>query len=472
MGTRLPVPVETGLPALIGVLGVAALCVWGRSYFSPVDVSPRDMGLNKSHLVRAASTNTSTSAVSIPLPGGLSASLAVPTMPGDWSGFRGPNRDNIGPTGSVVANSIDGVQPLWQVGVGEGYAAPCIKDGRVFLLDHDSSSEQDVLRCLALADGREVWRTGYSAVIKRNHGISRTIPATDGKSVVTLGPKCMVLCVDVATGKPKWQLDLVEKYGVTVPEWYAGQCPLIDGNRIIFATGGNCLFLALDLESGKELWTTPNPNGWLMTHSSIQPVTVDGEKTFVYCFNAGVAAVSAKDGKLLWDTDKWTVNTATVPTPLPVGGGRIFLSGGYNAGSMMLSVAKGSPTWSVKVEFRLGPEVFGSDQQTPIFYQGHIYGVRPGGELVCLDPQGKLCWSSGTAGRFGTASYLIADGKVVLLNDQGVMTLAEANEKAFKPLGSKPVLKGPEAWGPIAIAGDRVLVRDATSLACLKMVKS
>jgi outer membrane protein assembly factor BamB len=282
----------------------------------------------------------------------------------------------------------------------------------------------------------------------------------------------MLLCADVVTGKPKWQIDLVEKFGVTVPEWYAGQCPLIDGGNVVIATGGRSLFAAINLETGKVAWQTPNPRGWEMTHSSIAPATIDGEKTFIYCFNAGVAGVSAKDGKFLWDTGIWTVNTATVPTPVPIGDGRVFLSGGYNAGSMMLRVAKTTAGWTAKQEFRLGPEIFGSDQQTPILYMGHLYGVRPGGELVCLDLDGKPRWTSGTAGRFGTAPYLIADGKIVLLNDQGTLTLAEVSDQAYKPLGSKPVLKGPEAWGPMALAGDLLLVRDANVLECLRMGKT
>jgi outer membrane protein assembly factor BamB len=282
----------------------------------------------------------------------------------------------------------------------------------------------------------------------------------------------MVLCADAVTGKPKWQADLVDKFGVTVPEWYAGQCPLLDDGRVILATGGGALFVALDLETGKVLWQTPNPKGWLMTHSSVMPMTMDGQKMFVYCFNAGVAAVSAKDGALLWSTDQWTVNTATVPTPVPIGDGRIFLSGGYNAGSMMIRVAKASPLWTVKQEFRLGPEVFGSDQQTPILYKDHLYGVRPGGELTCLDLNGKPLWTSGTAGRFGTAPYLIADGKIVLLNDQGLLTLARVDDAGYRPLGSKSVLKGPEAWGPMAIAGNLLLVRDASTLECLRMAKA
>src|ERR1019366_7749922 len=121
MGTRHSVHVEAGMPTFVGILGVVALGLWARSYYAPVDVAPRDLGLNTIHASKAAITGTSTLAAPIPLPGVTGVDLAVEKLPGDWNGFRGPNRDNIGPPGSVVANGVDQIQTVWQVGLGEGY---------------------------------------------------------------------------------------------------------------------------------------------------------------------------------------------------------------------------------------------------------------------------------------------------------------------------------------------------------------
>jgi len=49
----------------------------------------------------------------------------------------------------------------------------------------------NVLRCLSLADGREIWRFNYSGQVKRNHGVSRTIPAVTEQYVVALGPSAI-----------------------------------------------------------------------------------------------------------------------------------------------------------------------------------------------------------------------------------------------------------------------------------------
>lgn len=73
-----------------------------------------------------------------------------------------------------------------------------------------------------------------------------------------------------------------------------------------------------------------------MTHTSIIPLEVDGVRMYVYAGSGGVAGVDAQTGKLLWETTAWKVKIAAVPSPVPLGDGRILLTGGYDAGSMMM----------------------------------------------------------------------------------------------------------------------------------------
>ena len=192
---------------------------------------------------------------------------------------------------------------LWGIDVGDGYAGAAVRNGRVYLMDYDREKKQDALRCLSLADGREIWRYAYPVSVKRNHGMSRTTPVVTDQVVVAMGPKCNVVCLDSAMGELRWGLDLVRQYGTTIPPWYAGQCPLIDQGAVILAPGGkDALLLALDSQTGKVLWQTPNPHGWKMTHSSVMPMEFGGERMYVYCANNGEVGVSAKDGAILWET--------------------------------------------------------------------------------------------------------------------------------------------------------------------------
>ena len=90
-----------------------------------------------------------------------------------------------------------------------------------------------------------------------------------------------------------WGVDLAGRYSTEIPQWYAGQCPLVESNRVIVGTGGDALMVALDLATGTEIWRTPNAHDWKMTHASIAVQDVGGRHTYVYCGNGGVAGVDA-----------------------------------------------------------------------------------------------------------------------------------------------------------------------------------
>ena len=152
--------------------------------------------------------------------------------------------------------------------------------------------------------------------------------------------------------------------------------------------------------------------------------------------------------------------------------GRVFFSGGYNTGSMMLAIRHSGGGYVPEVLFRLGPEVFGSDQQTPIYYQGYIYGVRPDRQLVCLDPDGRTQWSSSSAHKFGLGPYTILNGLIYVMDDDGHLTVAEATPEAYKPLTAAQVLQGHESWGPMAFASGRLIVRDLTRMVCLDILET
>jgi len=450
-------------PLIITILGLFILFLWMISG-SKSELTERIPGQDRVFVDGSPQT------VSAVLRGKLTKFNGVAVdMPGSWPRFRGADFDNISKENVPLARRWGPGQPkaFWGIDVGEGYAGPAILNGRVYLLDYDAKQQADVLRCLALIDGKDIWRYSYPLKVKRNHGMSRTVPAVNDKYVVSIGPKCHVLCLDSTTGEFRWGIDLVRDYNATVPEWYAGQCPLIDGERAIFAPGGDALMIAVDLATGSIIWKTPNPNNWNMTHSSIVPMEFNGKRIYVYCASGGIAGVSALNGSILWETDEWKIGIATVPTPVIIGDGRIFLTGGYNTGSMMIKLTESAGKISVKTLYRLKPEVFASDQQTPILYEGYIYGVKPDGQLACIDLNGKLLWTSGSANRFGLGPLLIASGLIYVMNDTGLLTLAEATPEGYKQLAQAQILTGHDAWGPMALVDGRLIARDLTRMVCL-----
>ena len=394
------------------------------------------------------------------------------SLPGAWPQFRGPRRDGVSTNSPVLSRDWKTSPPreLWSLDVGEGYAGVAVRDGRVYLLDYDRDARQSSLRCLSLADGKEIWRFAYPLTIKRNHGMTRTVPTLAGNFVIGFDSKCNVFALDVITGELKWSMSLVREFGASVPEWYAGQCPLVDGDKVILAPGGKeALLLALELTTGKPLWQTPNPHGWKMTHSSIMPMDFDDQRLYVYCAAKGVVGVDARDGKLVWETTDWKLAIATVPSPVPLPDDRILLAGGYGAGSVMLQLNRKGDAISVRTSLRLGPEVFGATQHTPIYRDGYIYGARADNRFVCLDLNGKVVWASGPDASFGLGPFLMTDNLIFALNDAGLLRLLVASPDKFQLLGQAQVLQGRESWAPLSLAGNRLLARDLTRLICLQV---
>ncbi len=396
------------------------------------------------------------------------------SLPGAWPQFRGTNSDGISREAVSLSHNWQPAEPreLWGVDMGEGYAGAAVLNGRVYVMDYDRDKKQDALRCLSLADGREIWRYAYPVSVKRNHGMSRTTPVVTDKLAIAMGPKCHVVCADAVTGELRWGLDLVRQFGTTVPAWYAGQCPLLDKGALILAPGGrNALIIAVDPETGKVLWQTPNPHAWKMTHSSLIPMDLGQERTYVYCADKGVVGVSAKDGRILWETTDWKISIATVASPLVLDGDRIFFSGGYNSGSLMVQIKKESDRYVPRAIFKLAPEIFGATQHTPILHDGHIYGVRPDGKFVCLDLEGKVVWTSDAGQNFGLGPFMLADGVIFALNDNGLLRMIEATPQKYKMLAQAQALKGRESWGPLALAGGRLIARDLTRMVCLDVAR-
>jgi outer membrane protein assembly factor BamB len=116
-----------------------------------------------------------------------------------------------------------------------------------------------------------------------------------------------------------------------------------------------------------------------------------------------------------------------------------------------------------------------SEQQTPIVWREHVFAIQPkdAGELreqlVCYgveDPT-RLVWSSGRGERFGLGPYVVAGDKILVLDDDGVLTLAEASTTGYRRLARAKVLHGRDAWGPLALADGRLLARDSTRMVCL-----
>jgi outer membrane protein assembly factor BamB len=146
-----------------------------------------------------------------------------------------------------------------------------------------------------------------------------------------------------------------------------------------------------------------------------------------------------------------------------------------------VQITEAGGKFEAKVLWKLDEkEGLSCEQQTPIYYNKHVFALLPdssGGrkqQLVCMNPydKGKIVWESGKEKRFGQYEpILLADGKFFVLGKDCALTLVKASTQKYEELGQCKVLQGHDAWAPIALVNDRLLIRDSKVLVCLDVGK-
>jgi outer membrane protein assembly factor BamB len=399
-----------------------------------------------------------------------------------WPRFRGEYFDNISRSTVPLIDRFPEGGPIvkWSISLGEGHAGAAIYKGCVYVMDYDEEMRADLLKAYALETGEPLWVRGYKINLKRNHGMSRTVPAVTEDYVLTMGPRGHVMCVNRADGSFRWGLNVEKKYQSEIPLWYTGQCPLIHEGKAVIATGGTTLMVALDMETGEILWETPNPHGWKMSHSSVMPYEFGGRTMYVYSAFGGVFGVAADGpdaGTVLWETAAWN-HEVVAPSPVCLPDGKIFLTAGYGAGAMVLQLTENGGHYQVEVINEYTPkDGLACEQQTPVEYKGYLLGILPKdagplrNELVCVHPDNfnRIVWESGPEKRFGLGPFMIADNKLFVVSDDATLTIIRPSTTEYEELDSYRVIEGQDAWGPLAIADGYMVMRDSKTMVCLDL---
>lgn len=160
---------------------------------------------------------------------------------------------------------------------------------------------------------------------------------------------------------------------------------------------------------------------------------------------------------------------------MPVPGDRLFLTGGYGAGSAMIQVSREGPGFRVAELFKLDAKTCGSQIHQPILYGDCLYVNSNSNErqdgLVCLRIDGTVAWrTADTPGLplFDRGNLLLADGMLLALDGKtGILHLIDPSPAGYKELAQAKVLDGKEIWAPMALVNGKLIIRSQTEMKCL-----
>lgn len=418
----------------------------------------------------------------------------------DWPQLLGPERNGISAQKGILKSwPQTGPEVLWTVNIGIGFGGPVIKDGKVYFLDRDDKTG-DKLRCFSLSDGKELWSFSYDAPGSVMFPGSRSVPAADGNRIYSCGPYGQLYCIDTDTHKPLWTKNIWSGFGGSdIPTWAISQCPLIIGDLVIVASQTpQAGVVAFNKLTGELKWKTPSVGNTGYVSPTILKVGNETQIVMISASSRGgfgqsgsggkVVGIDLLTGKLLWEYNNFQ---CSIPAPCAVdaGEGRVFVTGGYNAGSVLIKIDKKSDgTYGVSELFR--NKEIGAHTLPAIFFNGNFYLQCSTNEkkdgLVCLGIDGKVNWKTGREPLFDKGSMILADGMLLATDGMTKLYLIQPDASAFKPILSAEVLKegtgsgdpmasrvggATQNWAPIALSDGKLLIRDQSRLICVRVAK-
>ena len=395
----------------------------------------------------------------------------------DWPQYLGPNRNATSPEKGLLRSwPKAGPEVLWTVSLGPGYGGAAVSEGKIYVLDR-IRSKQDVLRCLDFDTGKEQWSYTYEVPGRVSHPGSRSTPAIEGSYLYTCGSFGDVYCFDVRTHKPVWNRNVWKDFtDDNVPRWAISQNPLIYRESLILASQTEKAgVVAYDKTNGQVKWASPALPG-SVGYVSPSIVDIDGEEHLVM-ITAGsrdgsggtVLGMDPDTGKRLWIYEGWSCRIP-VPNVTEIGDGRLFITGGYEAGSAMIKVEKKGETYSVTELYKT--DDFGTHVHPAVLYKGHLYAhcstnTRRDG-MVCMDLNGKVKWKTGRSPVFDKGGFILADGLIFSIDGrEGILYLIEPDPAGYKELASIKLLDTRECWGPLALVDGKLLIRDQKQMKCV-----
>lgn len=379
----------------------------------------------------------------------------------DWLHYRGPTQNGVvAEKGFNAQFGQEGPKELWKASLGTGTASVTVSSDRAW--SAGNLNGKDVVYCLDVKTGKEVWRHDYDIELDPNmfEGGPRATPTVDGTRIYMVSHKGDLRCINAADGKLVWSQQYQKDFGGERPQWGYSGSVTIEGNLAIADVGGKgASTVAFDKATGKVAWKSGDD---APGYASPVVATIDGKRTVVVFKAEHLVGLSLQDGKELWRTPWKTEYNVNAATPLVLGN-QILISSGYNTGAALYSVAGGkiSQVWKNK-NLR-------SHINSPVPLNGAIYGLdgKTDGNLVCLDlASGNVKWTEKSV---KGGALILADGKLIVLTEKGDLVTAAADPGAFKPISRAKVLDK-RCWVQPTLSGGRLFVKDNEgNLRCLDL---
>jgi outer membrane protein assembly factor BamB len=249
--------------------------------------------------------------------------------------------------------------------------------------------------------------------------------------------------------------------------------------------------MALNAGTGELVWSRDKPpQGFKSNYRSYStgtdystPVLLEHTGTLYALVSSwkGITAVDTQSGRPSW-LYEWEFYSGRHVTEPIVLGDRVLITDNYAAvpekASLLLEVTGSQPA----VVWR-SAELY-TEINTPVVVGGYVFGGQGGphnyrASLRCIELEtGHLRWEQvmSDASLRKCVSLMAADDKLIILTDDGILSIAEANSDGYRKLSRCTVRTGESSgvkyWTPPVLSGGRIYCREyGGDLVCIDVRK-
>jgi len=403
------------------------------------------------------STKSTTGILAIAFAIGIAASTSF-AQDATWNQWRGPSRDGAWP--GELPKSFSTLELVWQKPLQPSYSGP-VTDGKFVYTTETVDESFERMSAYELSTGEVKWTAKWDGAITvppyamANGAWIKSTPTLAENSLVVLGMRDEVVCLEPATGEIRWQADLAERFDARRPP-FGGVCsPLIDDGALYVMAGGATV--KLSLVDGSTIWKTLADEGDEDDALSSPIIeTIAGERQLVVQTRTRLCGVALKDGSLLWSKRIEAYRNMNILTPI-VFGNRIFTAA-QRGKSQCFAITKADGRWSCEEVWNQKTQAYMS---SPVADGKTIFMHASSERLMAMDTEtGGILWTGRPMGKY--QSLLRNEEIMLILNNEGELLAVEPKRDAMTIVDKKKVAD--DSWSHLGVFDGGLLVRDLKAL--------
>jgi len=399
------------------------------------------------------------------------------TLDASWLQWGGARR-NFMPEAPPLADSwpAGGPRKLWERNLGEGHSSILVDGNRLYTMYRYAGwmsmirrSQSEIVAAIDANSGKTLWEHTYSSptsgLALENGAGPHSTPLIVGDTLFAVGSRTELFALDKHTGKVLWQHDLVKELAVPQDGRGFSPSPIAYRDTVILPVGAaGGAVIAFNQRTGAIAWKSGDyPTG----PASPVLITVNGQDQLVISGENEMLGVDPNNGASLWRHPHKTQWGLNISTPVWGPDDLLFVSAAYNNGARLLKLAQAAGKTTVQEQWyqnRMRTHI-GTVIRLGDFYLGSSGDFGPCPTVAVDVKTGDVLWQNR---EFARSTFLFADGKLIILDEDGNLGIAQPSRKGLNVLARAAVLDN-KAWTVPTLAGTKLYLRDRARMLAFEL---